>query len=79
MNPNILPDTRPLTEELEAALYECYHREQHNIEPFVTCTYDATFELIERGFLSAKTIMKNKRALYGFYVTQSGIDYLSSL
>lgn len=79
MNPIILLNTRPLTEELEAALYDCYNREQHNIEPVVTCTYDATFELIEKGFLSAKTIMKNKKEFYGFYVTQSGIDYLSSL
>ena len=79
MEPYILQNTRPLTEELEAALLDCYHREQNNIEPVVTCTYDATFELIERGLLSAKTIMKNKRALYGFYVTQMGIDYLSRL
>ena len=70
---------KPLTRQLDEALMECYDREQKGIEPFVTCAYDTIFELIERGMLSAKTITKNKKASYVFYVTQLGIDYLKQL
>ncbi len=79
MVPNTLQVAKPLTRQMEDALMECYNREQRNIEPVVTCNYDTTFELIERGMLSAKTIMRNKKATYAFYVTQLGIDYLSRL
>lgn len=79
MIPNTLQDSKPLPRQLEEALMDCYNREQHNIEPVVTCTSHTTFKLIERGMLSAKTFMKNKRSLFGFYVTQMGIDYLSQL
>ena len=78
MVPKFLRDAKPLPRQMEEALIDCYNREQQNIEPFVNCTYNATFELIDRGFLSAKTIMKNKKAMYAFYITQLGIDYLTS-
>lgn len=74
-----LQTVKPLTRPLEEALRECYNREQKKIEPVVNCSYDTIFELIERGMLSAKTIMKNKKATYAFYVTQLGIDYLATL
>ena len=69
----------PLPKELENALKECFNREQQHIEPVVTCTYNTTLALLQRGMLSAKTIMKRKKALFGFYVTQVGIDYLSQV
>lgn len=77
MTPSTLEGVKPLPKELENALKECYQREQKHIEPVVTCTYNTTSALLQRGMLSAKTIMKRKKALFGFYVTELGIDYLS--
>ena len=74
-----LQDVKPLSRQTEKALKDCYDREQNAIEPVVTCSYDTTFELIERGFLSAKTIVKHRKAMYVFYVTQLGIDYITQL
>ena len=79
MNPNTLQGVKPLPRELEEALKDCYNREQQHIEPVVTCTYNATSQLLQRGMLSAKTFMRRKKVLFGFYVTQIGIDYLSQL
>ena len=79
MSPKSSPGVKPLPKKLEKALLECYKREQQHIEPVVNCTTHTTFELIERGMLSAKTFMRRKKSLFGFYVTQVGIDYLSKL
>lgn len=79
MNPNILPAVKPLPRELEEALKDCYNREQQHIDPVVACTYNTTSQLLQRGMLSAKTFMRRKKVLFGFYVTQIGIDYLSRL
>jgi hypothetical protein len=75
--PTTLQGIAPLPKELEIALKECFNREQQHLEPVVTCTYNTTLALLQRGMLSAKTIMKRKKALFGFYVTDLGIDYLS--
>ena len=79
MNPKQSPGVKPLPKRLEKALMECYKREQLHIEPVVNCTTHTTFELIELGMLSAKTFMRRKKSLFGFYVTQLGIDYLSKV
>ena len=79
MNPKTLQGVKPLPRELEEALKDWYKREQQHIEPVVTCTYNTTSQLLQRGMLSAKTIMRRKKVLFGFYVTQIGVDYLSRL
>jgi hypothetical protein len=79
MNPKSSPGAKPLPKKLEKALIEYYQREQEHIEPVVNCTTDTTFELIERGMLSAKTFMRRRKSLFAFYVTQLGIDYLNKL
>jgi hypothetical protein len=79
MNASITQDIEPMPPELENALKECLMRQQQRIEPVVTCTYNTTLALLQRGMLSAKTMMKRKKALFGFYVTELGIDYLSQI
>jgi hypothetical protein len=79
MSHTILEGIEPLPKELENALKECYDREKQHIEPVVNCTYNTTSALLQRGMLSAKTIMKRKKALFGFYITELGIDYLSQV
>ena len=79
MNPNTLQGVKPLPRELEEALKDCYNRERQQIEPIVAGTYNTTSQLLQRGMLSAKTFMRRKKVLFGFYVTQLGIDYLSHL
>ena len=76
---HIKPNDEPLTPEQEKALIECYNRQIHHIEPVVDCTNQTTFQLIERGMLSAKTFIKNKKALFSFYVTDMGVEYLTQL
>ena len=79
MKPGTLQGITPLPKDLEEALKNCYDREKQHIEPVVTCTYSTTSQLIQMGLLSAKTIMKRKKALFGFYVTELGVDYLSQV
>lgn len=79
MSPKTSQGFKPLPRKLEKALIDCYYRQQQNIEPVVNCTTHTTFELIERGMLSAKTFMRRKKSVFGFYVTQMGIDYLSKV
>ena len=79
MNSNTLEDIKHLPKELEIALMNCYTREQQHIEPIVDCTYNTTLALMHRGMLSAKTIMRRKKTLFVFCITQLGIDYLSQV
>ena len=79
MDPTASPGFERLPKKLEKALIECYKREQQHIEPVVNCTTKTTLKLIERGMLSAKTYIRRKKCLFGFYVTQLGVDYLSQL
>ena len=79
MSPGTIQRVKPLPEELEKALKTCYKREQLHLEPVVTCTYNTTSQLLQRGMLSAKTFIKGRKVLFCFYVTQLGVDYLSQL
>jgi len=79
MSPAKKKGIEPLPKELEIALKECFKREQQHIEPVVNCTYNTTLALMQRGMLSARTVVKKKKALFGFYVTDLGIDYLTCM
>ena len=79
MGNHVIRNNEPLTPEQEKALIECYNRQRHHIEPVVACTSHTTFQLIDKGMLSAKTFIKKKKALFSFYVTDIGIEYLSQL
>lgn len=79
MSPANIKGIEPLPRELEIALKECFKREQQDIEPVVTCTYNTTLALMQRGMLSAKTVIKKKKALFGFYVTELGVEYLTKV
>jgi hypothetical protein len=74
-----LKKVKRLPAQLEEALSVCYRRQLASIEPIVICPYNTTSALIERGMLSAKTFVKRKKVMFGFYVTALGIDYLSQL
>ena len=75
---NTLTKVTPLPKYLEQALLDCYNREQTHIEPVVACTYNTTSELMQRGMNQAKLLLKKKIAV-GFYVTQTGKEYLNQL